>query len=313
MRPALRWPNWLAEQKMDSTQRTFRCGYVAILGRPNVGKSSLTNRLVGEKVSIISRKAQTTRHRIHGILTTDTEQFVFVDLPGYQTKHRNALNRVMNRSVVQALGDVDVVLFMVEAGRFSAADREALELAPQDRPLMLLINKVDKLADKRMLLPFIAQMKDLRNFAEILPVSATSGSGCAELLRTLGKYLPESPAMFDADSATDRSERFLAAEYVREKLFRKLGQELPYGIAVEIERFEEEPGLRRVHAAVVVERDSHKAIVIGEGGTLLKAVGTEARLDLEKLLGGRVYLELWVKVRGGWADDERALRSLGYE
>lgn len=296
-----------------SPDAAFHCGLVAIVGRPNVGKSTLTNRLVGEKVSITSRKAQTTRHRINGVLTLDNAQFVFVDTPGFQTRHANALNRTMNRSVTQTLGDVDVVAFVVEAGKFTAADRAVLKLVPAGVPLLLILNKVDRLADRNALLPFIESVAKEAEFAEIVPLSAENGSGCDELVRTLRRYLPANPPMFAEDDVTDRSVRFLAAEYIREKLFRRLGEELPYGLTVEIERFEEEPGMTRIAAAVIVDKAGHKGIVIGKGGAVLKQVGSDARLDLERLLGTKVFLELWVKVKSGWADDERALKSLGYE
>lgn len=291
----------------------FRCGTLAVIGRPNVGKSTLTNRLVGAKVSITSKKAQTTRHRIHGILTTAACQYIFVDTPGFQTTHRNALNRIMNRSVTQALADVDVVLFVIEAGRWGAGEAEIVRLLPPDRQVLLVINKIDRLADKSLLLPFIDRVSREHAFAEILPLSAEKGQGTAELLTTAAKYLPESPAFFDADDITDRSERFLAAELLREKLFRNLGEELPYGLTVEIEKFEEEGALRRIFAAIVVDREGYKAIVIGKNGERLKRISSDARADMERLFGGKVWLETWVKVKGGWADDERALKSLGYE
>jgi GTP-binding protein Era len=291
----------------------FRCGTLAVIGRPNVGKSTLTNRLVGAKVSITSKKAQTTRHRIHGILTTEECQYIFVDTPGFQTTHRNALNRMMNRSVTQALADVDVVLFVIEAGRWGPGEKEIVRLLPPDRQVLLVINKIDRLTDKSRLLPFIDSVSREFAFAEIIPLSAEKGQGTAQLLTTAAKYLPESPPFFDADDITDRSERFLAAELLREKLFRNLGEELPYGLTVEIEKFEEEGALRRIYAAIVVDREGYKAIVIGKGGERLKRISSDARADMERLFGGKVWLETWVKVKGGWADDERALKSLGYE
>jgi GTP-binding protein Era len=295
----------------------FRCGFVAIVGRPSVGKSSLLNRLVGQKLSITSPKPQTTRHAIRGIVTAPSHQAIFVDTPGYQTRHRNALNRVMTRSIAQTLADVDVVVFVVEAQRFGAADRALLPLLPEGRPVVLAINKIDQLARKDELLPVIERLSREREFAAIVPVSAVKEIGIAQLLEVVVGHLPEAPPLFGEEEITDRSERFLAAEFLREKLFRRLGEELPYGLTVEIERFEEEPGpgggLRRIHAAIIVDRASHKAMVIGRGGEQLKEVASEARRDLESLFGARVFLEVWVKVRGGWADDERALRSLGYE
>lgn len=295
---------------------TTRTGTLAVVGRPNVGKSTLTNRLVGAKVSITSRKAQTTRHQVRGILTTDVGdsdcQFIFVDTPGFQTQHKNALNRLMNRSVTQALADVDVVLFLIEAGRWGAGEREIVRLLPNDHPVVLVINKVDQLKDRSLLLPFIEKIATEHPFSEIVPLSAEKGHGVAELLKATAAYLPEQPHIFEADDITDRSERFLAAELLREKLFRNLGEELPYGVAVEIEKFEQEGELRRIHAAVVVDKAAHKAIVIGKGGERLKRMSSDARKDMEKLFGGKVWLETWVKVKSGWADDERALKSLGY-
>ncbi|MCK9985026.1 MAG: GTPase [Azoarcus sp.] len=291
----------------------FRTGFVAIVGRPNVGKSTLLNRLIGQKISIVSRKAQTTRHRVTGILTNDDAQFVFVDTPGFQTKHRNALNRSMNRTVSQVLADVDLVLFVIEAGRFGEDDRKVVEVLPQEGKVVLVINKVDRLADKSQLLPFIARVKDVYPFTEIVPLSAERGTNVEQLLKAVTPLLPEGAPMYGEDEITDRSERFLAAEFLREKLFRLLGDELPYGIAVEIEKFETEGNLRRIHAAVVVDRASHKAIVIGRGGEQLKRIASEARVELEQLFDGKVFLEVWVKVKSGWADDERALKSLGYE
>lgn len=295
----------------------FRCGYVAIVGRPSVGKSSLLNCLVGEKVSITSNKPQTTRHAIRGIVNSESSQIVFVDTPGHQTLHRNALNRVMERNISQALSEVDVVVLVIEAERFEAAERALLKRIGLDRSVILAINKVDRLARKEVLLPFIDRISAEYAFSAIVPVSAAKGIGLAELAGVVAEHLPEASPIYHEDEVTDRSERFMAAEFLREKLFRHLGAELPYGLTVEIERFEEEEprgkGLRRIHAAVVVDRASHKAIVIGRGGEQLKAIASEARRDMEHLFGGRVFLETWVKVRGGWADDERALRSLGYE
>lgn len=293
--------------------KIFRCGTLAIVGQPNVGKSTLLNCLIGQKLSITSRKPQTTRHRITGILTTADCQFVFVDTPGFQTRHAGSLNRVLNRSVTQALAEVDVVICVVEAGRCGPADRAIFKLLPRERPVLLAINKIDRLADKSKLLPFIAQIKDEFPFAEIVPLSAMTGNGAEQLLKASTTYLPESPPAFAEDEFTDRSERFLAAELLREKLFRNLGEELPYGIAVEIERFEQEGDLRRIYAAIIVDKAPHKAIVIGKGGEKIKAMSSDARRDMEELFGGKVYLETWVKVKSGWADDERALKSLGYE
>ncbi|MBK7685088.1 MAG: GTPase Era [Rhodocyclaceae bacterium] len=298
---------------VPSKASTFRTGFVAIIGRPNVGKSTLTNRLVGAKVSITSKKAQTTRHRIHGIWTTDTAQLIFVDTPGFQKNHLNALNRAMNRNISSALLDVSVVVLVVEAGRWGQGENDLLAMLPDEVPVILAINKIDRLKDKVELLPFIAQVAALRDFAAIYPLSAEQGDGCDALIVGATTHLPESPMIFDADDFTDRPERFLAAEILREKLFRNLGEELPYGIAVEIEQFEMEGDLRRIHAAIVVDKAGHKSIVIGKQGEQLKRISTDARKGMESLFGGRVWLETWVKVKSGWADDQRALKSLGYE
>ncbi len=294
-------------------EQAFRTGFVAIVGRPNVGKSTLLNRLIGQKISIVSSKAQTTRHRVTGILTEGAAQFVFVDTPGFQTQHRNALNRSMNRTVSQVLADVDLVFFVVEADRFSDDDARVLEVIPADARVVLVINKVDQLKDKARLLPFIDRMRALRDFVEIVPLSAERGTNVEALVAAATPLLPEGAPMYGEDEITDRSERFLAAEFLREKLFRLLGDELPYGIAVEIEKFEVEGNLRRIFAAVIVDKAGHKGIVIGKGGEKLKRVSSEARAELERLFDAKVYLEVWVKVKSGWADDERALKSLGYE
>ena len=293
--------------------KKLRSGYIAIVGRPNVGKSTLLNRLVGEKISIVSRKAQTTRHRITGIVTTADAQYVFVDTPGFQTKFANALNRAMNRGVTQTLSDVDLVLFVIEAGRYDAKDQAVVRVLPNDRPVILVVNKTDQFKDRNDLLPFLAQVSAEHDYAAIVPVSATKGRQTDVLLAEARKYLPNEGLMFPEDDLTDKSERFLAAEYVREKVFRLLGDELPYSTTVEIEKFEIEGNLRRIFAAIVVDRESHKAIVIGKGGESLKRIASEARQDMERLFDGKVYLEVWVKVKSGWNDDERLLKSLGYE
>ncbi|MDO8315598.1 MAG: GTPase Era [Rugosibacter sp.] len=291
----------------------FRTGYLAVIGRPNVGKSTLMNRLVGAKVSITSKKAQTTRHRIHGVLTTADNQFIFVDTPGFQTSHTNALNRLMNRSVTSSFADVDVILLVIEAGRWGVGEEALMAMLPAEKPVILVINKIDRLADKGKLLPFIAQISALHTFSEIVPLSAEKGVGTETLLSAVATYLPVMPPVFEADDITDRSERFLASEILREKLFRNLGEELPYGLAVEIEKFEQEGDLRRIFAAIIVDRSAHKVMVIGKEGERLKRISTDARKDMEKLFGGKVWLETWIKVKTGWADDERALKSLGYE
>ena len=296
----------------EEREGAFRCGSIAIIGRPNVGKSTLLNALVGARVSITSRKPQTTRHRIRGILSTPQAQFVFVDTPGYQMEHRNALNQFMNRGVGQAIGEVDCALLLVEAGRFLEADRRLLNLVPASVPLLLVVNKIDRTPRER-LLPFLQETVRQAPFAEIVPVSAERRRGLKELLRTVRKYLPEQAPMFGEDEITDRDERFLAAELIREKLFRLMGDEIPYGSSVVIEKFEADPRLRRIHAAIVVDKEGHKPIVIGAGGEKLKRMATEARMDMQRLFGGKVHLEVWVKVRGGWTDDTRSLKNLGYE
>ncbi|MEN3372351.1 GTPase Era [Dechloromonas sp. ZS-1] len=293
--------------------KAIRSGYIAIVGRPNVGKSTLLNRLIGEKISIVSRKAQTTRHRITGILTNDDAQFVFVDTPGFQTKFSNALNRAMNRGVTQTLHDVDVVLFVIEAGRYDAKDKAVVRLLPKDIPVILVVNKTDQLKSREALLPFLAEVAADHDYTAVVPVSAAKGRQTDDLLKAARKHLPNEGLMFPEDELTDKSERFLASEYIREKVFRLLGDELPYATAVEIERFEVEGALRRINAAIVVDRESHKAIVIGKGGDSLKRIASEARQDMERLFDGKVYLEIWVKVKSGWNDDERLLKSLGYE
>ena len=290
-----------------------RCGLVAIVGRPNVGKSTLLNALVGQKISITSNKAQTTRHRITGILTEGLAQFVFVDTPGFQTKHGTALNRTLNRTVLSSLGDVDVVLFVVEAGKFGAPDAKVMGLLPVGKPALLIANKLDELQRRQDVLPWLQQMQARHAFAEFVPMSATREADVARLLNIVQPYLPEQPWLYEEDALTDRSERFLAGEMVREKLFRLTGDELPYNATVVIDSFVEEGNLRRIAATIVVERDAHKGMIIGEGGERLKRIGSETRQDLERLWDAKVFLELWVKVRSGWADDEAHLRSYGYE
>jgi len=291
----------------------FRTGYIAIVGRPNVGKSTLLNHLIGQKISITSRKAQTTRHRIIGIRTDADAQYVFVDTPGFQMQHQNVLNRVMNRTVTQSLSDVDVALFVIEAMRFDARDEKVLALLPRNQPVVLVINKTDKVSDKSTLLPFIEKVSASFPFAAIIPVSAKRDAQLPELVQEIRRHLHEGEPIYGEDEITDRSERFLAAEIVREKVFRLLGDEIPYSISVEIEKFETEGELRRVYAAIIVDRDSQKPILIGKKGEKLKEIGTQARKDMEELFGLKVYLEVWVKVKSGWADDERAVKSLGYE
>jgi GTP-binding protein Era len=291
----------------------FRCGYIAIVGRPNVGKSTLMNALIGAKVSITSRKAQTTRHRITGIQTKPDAQYVYVDTPGFQTRHSNPLNKKLNRTVIDTLSASDVVLFVVEAGSYDQADKQVLRLIPANVPCILVINKSDHIKDKAVLMPFAQQVAADRDFSAVVPVSAKQRFQLDALETEIGKLLPENPPIFGEDDITDRSEKFLAAEIVREKVFRFVGEELPYTSTVVIEKFEQEGNLRRIFTAILVERDSHKSIVIGQKGAKLKEISTQARLDMEKLFGGPVYLEIWIKVKSGWADNEAGLRAYGYE
>jgi len=289
----------------------YRCGAVALIGRPNVGKSTLLNALLGQKLSITSHKPQTTRQSLRGVLTTETAQFVLIDTPGFQTRHRGALNRAMNRAIRGALEGVDVAALVVEAKRFGAEDRALLKQVAVGVPLLLVVNKIDT-TEAADLLPFLKKVAGEAKFEEIVPVSASRGKGLDELLGALRRHLPEQPAIHSEDDLTDSNERFLAAEFLREKLFRLLGEELPYSTGVEIEKFEEQRGLRRIHAAIVVGKEGHKAIIIGSGGSKLKQIATAARLDMETLFGGKVFLQVWVKVRSGWTDDEAALRRMGY-
>jgi GTPase len=302
------------QQPSEASPR--RCGLVAIVGRPNVGKSTLLNALVGQKVSITSRKPQTTRHRITGVRTVDACQYVFVDTPGFQTRElrgRGALNRTLNRTVLASVADVDVVLFVVEAGRFTADDDKVLALLPQHTPALLVANKLDTVTRRSELAPWLQSMQQRHAFAEFVPLSAQRSADVARLLGIVQPYLPEQDWFYEEDALTDRSERFLASEIIREKLFRLTGDELPYVSTVLIDRFEEDGGLRRIAATIVVDREAHKGIVIGAGGERLKRIGSEARQELEPLLDAKVFLELWVKVRSGWADDEARLKSYGYE
>jgi GTP-binding protein Era len=290
-----------------------RCGLVAIVGKPNVGKSTLLNALVGQKISITSRKAQTTRHRITGYRTVGASQFVFVDTPGFQTRHGNALNRSLNKTVLGAVADVDLILFVVEAGSFTPADAKVLELLPDNIPVMLLANKFDLVHRRGELAPWLQSMQARRAFAEFVPMSAKTARDIQRLFGICVKFLPRQPWMHDPEELTDRSERFMASEMVREKLFRLTGDELPYTSTVIIDKFEQEGALKRIAATIVVEREGHKGMVIGDKGEKLKRIGTEARQELEKLWDCKVFLELWVKVRSGWADDDARVRSFGYE
>ncbi|CUI08543.1 GTPase Era [Massilia sp. P8910] len=296
-----------------TTPEIFRCGYIAIVGRPNVGKSTLMNVLIGAKVSITSRKAQTTRHRITGIQTVDDAQFIYVDTPGFQTRHSNALNKTLNKTVTNTLISADVILYLIEAGTFGPADQQVIDLLPTDVPCILVINKSDRVKDKAALMPFAQQIAAKHDFAAIVPVSAKLKFQLDGLQNEIKRLLPENAPVFGPDDITDRSEKFLASEIVREKLFRLVGDELPYTSTVLIEKFEQEGDLRRIFAAILVERDTHKSMVIGNKGARLKEVSTQSRLDMEKLFGGPVYLEIWVKVKSGWADNEAGLRAYGYE
>jgi GTP-binding protein Era len=296
-----------------------RCGLVAIVGKPNVGKSTLLNALVGQKISITSRKAQTTRHRITGMRTQGATQFVFVDTPGFQTRHNSALNRSLNKTVMGAVSDVDLILFVVEAGIFNQADAKVLDLLSKDVPTLLVANKLDQVNRRAEVAPWLQEMQQRRAFAEFVPMSAKNAKDIERLLGICEKYLPEQDWWYAEDELTDRSEKFLASETVREKLFRLTGDELPYTSTVVIDKFEEEPGkgrqkrLVKIAATIVVERESHKAMVIGDKGERIKRIGTETRVELEKLMDAKVFIELWVKVRSGWADDEARVRSFGYE
>jgi len=288
------------------------------VGKPNVGKSTLLNALVGQKISITSRKAQTTRHRITGIRTIGPSQFIFVDTPGFQTRHGTALNRSLNKTVLGAVGDVDLVLFVVEAGKFTLADAKVLALLKPGIPAVLIANKVDEVHRRGDIAPWLRDMQQRHDFAEFVPMSAKSAKDVDRLFAICEKYLPQQPWWYGPDELTDRSERFLAGETVREKLFRLTGDELPYTSTVIVDKFEEEPSPKhkrmvKIAATIVVERDGHKAMVIGDKGERLKRIGTEARQELEKLMDCKVFLELWVKVRSGWADDEARVKSFGYE
>ena len=290
-----------------------RCGYIAIVGRPNVGKSTLLNRLVGQKLSITSDRPQTTRHRIVGVVTRPDAQLLFLDSPGYQTRAGGPLNRLLNRTALQVAEDADVVVMVCDGHRWTAEDERLAKLLPASKPVLLAINKTDAVADKEKLLALAQRVSGVREFAEIVPISARTGRQVPLLLDLCAARLPEGPPEYEEDALTDRSERFLASELIREKLFRQLGDELPYESTVEIERFEEEPKLRRIYAAVVVEREGQKGIVVGAGGERIKRIATESRKDLEKLFGSKVYLELFVKVKSGWAETEASLRAYGYE
>jgi GTP-binding protein Era len=295
------------------TAASHRCGTIGIAGRPNTGKSSLLNRLIGEKLSIVSPKPQTTRHLVTGILNTPGCQYVFVDSPGQQSQAKSVLHRRLNRRATQAARDADVAMLVVEALRFGPEDRAVLDNLPETQNVVLVVNKVDTVKKHADLIPFLDRLSKTRSFAAIVPVSAKTGRNIPELLEALREALPEAPAAYPPDQLTDRDERFFAAELLREKLFQEMGDELPYRCEVVIDSFKEEGRLRRIEATILVERDSQKAIVVGAGGARLKKMATAARKDMEKLFGGKVYLGTWVKVRKAWTDDARVLRQLGYE
>lgn len=282
------------------------------MGRPNVGKSTLLNRLVGQKLSITSRKPQTTRQNLTGIVTVDGAQLLFVDTPGFQTRYAGTLNRGMNRAVARALNEVDLVLFVVEALKFGKEDEAVQRMLPPDLPILLVINKTDRLDRQELLLPFMQDMVARHAYVEIVPVSGAKGHGIEALVRAASGHLPEGAAVYGADEITEANERTLAAELVREKLFRQLGDELPYLSAVVVDKFELEGGMRRIYASIMVAKDAHKGIVIGAGGARLKEIGTHARKDMERLFGGKVHLELWVKVQPGWSENRQLLKQMGY-
>ena len=296
------------------TETAFKSGYVAIIGRPNVGKSTLINRVLGQKLCITSRRPQTTRHRILGIKTEADSQLIYVDTPGLHIDDKKAMNRYMNRAAASSIDDVDVILFVVDGMNWTDEDEKVLERlkVSAKAPVILVINKMDKLADKEVMLPHIEKLSARFDYANVFPISARKGMNLDELQKQIKQLMPEGDLIFPEDQFTDRSSRFLAAELVREQLFRHLGQELPYSITVEIEQFDDEEKLYRIGAVIYVERDGQKAIVIGKKGELLKSVGKDARLEMQSLFGRKVFLRLWVKVREGWGDNERMLKNLGY-
>jgi GTP-binding protein Era len=290
----------------------FRSGSVGLIGRPNTGKSSLLNRLLGQKLAIVSPRAQTTRHLLTGVLNLPGGQIAFVDAPGFQTRHRNLLNRSLNRRAGEAARDADVAAFVVEALRFGADDRAALARISGDRPVVAVVNMVDKVRPASRLLPYLERLAAERPFAALVPVSAATGRNVPELLRVLLALLPEGPPLYPVDQLTDRDERFFAAELLREKIFRELGEELPYHCEVIVDRFREEGRLRRIEATLWVEREAHRPIVLGAGGARLKRIASAARRDMERMFGGKVFLQTWIKVKSRWSEDERLLRELGY-
>ena len=305
--------NFFGTNGQEVDAENYRCGFVAIVGRPNVGKSTLLNHLLGQKLSITSRKPQTTRHKILGIVTENNVQAIYVDTPGMHKREPRAINRYMNQAAQSALKDVDLILFVVDSMKWTPDDDLVLEkLERVDTPVLLLVNKTDTIADKDSLLPHLEELSKKRHFSEVIPLSALKGHNLPTLHDVVSRYLPFAPPLYGEDQITDRSQRFLAAEMVREKIMRQMGDEVPYDLTVQIESFKIEGRLYRIDATILVERDGQKAIVIGEGGQKLKSIGQAARLDMEKLFDSKVMLSLWVKVKGGWSDDERALKSLGY-
>ena len=298
---------------MDEKKK-FRCGFAAIIGRPNVGKSTLLNRIVGQKLTITSSRPQTTRHKILGIKTSPKGQVIYVDTPGLHRAGKSAINRYMNRTAKSALADVDVVLWVIEALRWTDEDQDILAaLAMTEAPVIVVINKVDKVSDKTALLPFLDELAHKGEFTEVIPLSARSGDNVERLEAAVMSYIPEGEAFFPEDQVTDRSERFLAAELLREKLMRRLGEELPYAVTVQIEEFSEQNEVLHIHAVIWVEKESQKAIVIGKGGEALKEIGRRARIDMEQAFGAKVFLKTWVRVKESWSEDERLLRQLGYD
>ena len=294
------------------TAHLKKCGTVAIIGQPNVGKSSLLNHFVGSKLSITSNKSQTTRYQLIGIHTSENTQFIFVDTPGYQQKYQNQMNKNMNKTVVQALKDVDVILFLTESNRSNDIEKKLIEMIPKNSHAILAINKIDLIKDKSKLLKMIEDYDSYKRFQHIVPISVKKKLSLIELQNLIRDFLPVQDFIYEVDELTDKNERFLAAEIIREKVFRLTGQELPYSVAVEIEKFEEIPeGLRRIYAAIIVDRESHKPMIIGKKGDRLKDISSKSRKDMEALFGAKVWLEVWVKVQKGWADDQRALKSLG--
>ena len=299
--------------EQSENQETY-CGFIAIVGRPNVGKSTLLNKILGQKISITSRKAQTTRHRIVGIHTEGAYQAVYVDTPGLHIEEKRAINRLMNRAASSAIGDVDLIIFVVDGTHWNADDEMVLNKLRQAKsPVVLAINKIDNVKNKDELLPFITELSGKFDFVEIIPISAQRGNNVHKLQEIVRKSLKQGIHHFPEDYVTDRSQRFMASEIIREKLMRFMGDELPYSVTVEIEQFKvNERGTYEINGLILVEREGQKKMVIGHGGQKIKTIGTEARADMESLFDNKVHLELWVKVKSGWADDERALRSLGY-